>query len=90
MGVTATAFEREVAMYTMRAEHQTTETGPRLLWHVLHREGRALCGRAMSANATVTADDSYDHEGYCTPCMDAVAAATAASSGGVRPAEPRV
>ncbi len=41
-------------MYNMRAEHLATGNGPGLLWHVLNRDGSALCGHPLNGKATVT------------------------------------
>ncbi|MEV6655385.1 hypothetical protein [Streptomyces sp. NPDC051219] len=59
-------------MHNMRAEHLATKAGVGLLWHVLDRDGSALCGREMNSKATTTADAAYDREDYCTSCMNAV------------------
>ncbi|WP_327327826.1 hypothetical protein OG735_38800 [Streptomyces sp. NBC_01210] len=59
-------------MYNMRAEHLAAKADGGLLWHVLDRNGRALCGRVMNSKAISTADAAYDRDDYCTSCMNAV------------------
>jgi hypothetical protein len=68
-------------MYNMRAEPVATDTGTTQLWHALRRDGTALCGRASSSTTTPPPDSEDSGEEYCTPCMQAVAAAAATSHG---------
>lgn len=65
-------------MYNMRAEGLTTENGPGLLWHVLDRDGRSLCGQPLNGKATVTPEGAMEREDYCRLCMKHVAAAVGA------------
>ncbi|WP_329448236.1 hypothetical protein OG906_34520 (plasmid) [Streptomyces sp. NBC_01426] len=64
-------------MYNMRAEHLATGNGPDLLWHVLHRDGRTLCGRQLNGKETVT-EGVLEREDYCRRCMNSVAAVVGA------------
>jgi hypothetical protein len=69
-------------MYDVRAEYLPTEIGITLLWHVIgHDGGNALCGLSVTVPRTPVADeDTYAREHYCTPCLEAVAAAAAPGS----------
>jgi hypothetical protein len=68
-------------MYDIRAEYLSTTVGITLLWHVIgHDGGDALCGRAVGAGRASAADDAYARERYCSPCLEAVAAAAAVGS----------
>ncbi|MEU4097460.1 hypothetical protein [Streptomyces sp. NPDC026673] len=53
-----------------------TQTGTWQRWHVINRDGSALCGQSLNVKTPQTPDAV--HEDYCRPCMNAVAAATAA------------
>ncbi|MPY51975.1 hypothetical protein [Streptomyces acidicola] len=68
-------------MYNMRAERRETENGPGLLWHVLDRDGRSLCGQ----KATVSPEGAMEREDYCHLCMKDVAATVGASFAGAPP-----
>ncbi|MET7607972.1 hypothetical protein [Streptomyces avermitilis] len=65
-------------MYNMCAEHLATGSGPGLLWHVLNRDDRALCGRALNEKATVIPKGAMEREDYCRRCLNGVAAAVEA------------
>ncbi|MFF3059346.1 hypothetical protein [Streptomyces sp. NPDC057909] len=60
-------------MYNMRAEHVVTENGIRLLWHVVDRNGNALCARIFRDKASSTPDGMCAREDYCRSCMSIVA-----------------
>jgi hypothetical protein len=75
-------------MYNMCAEHLATGSGPGLLWHVLNRDDRALCGRALNGKATVRPKGAMEREDYCRRCLNGVAAAVEASLVGA-PADAR-
>lgn len=75
-------------MYNMCAEHLVTRDGPGLLWHVLNRDDRALCGRPLNGKAAVLQEGAMEREDYCRRCMNDVAAAVEASLVGA-PADAR-
>ncbi|MEV6594143.1 hypothetical protein [Streptomyces acidicola] len=52
-------------MYNMRAERLATENGPGLLWHVLDRDGRSLCGQPLNGKATVSPEGAMERDDYC-------------------------
>ncbi|MFJ9588626.1 hypothetical protein [Streptomyces acidicola] len=69
-------------MYNMRAERLATENGPGLLWHVLDRDGRSLCGQPLNGKVTVSPEGVMEREDYCHLCMKDVAATGGASFAG--------
>lgn len=60
-------------MYNMCAEHVATENDTGLLWHVVDRNGNALCARIFRDKAASTPDGMCAREDYCRNCMSVVA-----------------
>lgn len=72
-------------MHNMRAEQTATQNGTALLWHVLDRDGRALCGQPLNSKSPLTPDGAIECEAYCRLCMKDVTTVVDASLVGTPP-----